>query len=99
MKQKIIYSSPPKCKTCGKIPTSWDINLTDYECNQCTAERVGDNILNSILNQFNMVQVIKMTHSEKVEMYQKIEKDKLIEMLIEANNIIEQLSHFFVSLF
>lgn len=31
-----------------------------------------------------------MTHPEKVEMYQKIEKDKLIEMLIEANNVINK---------
>jgi len=35
-----------------------------------------------------MIQVIETTHQEKVEMYQRIEKDKLIEMLIEANRII-----------
>ena len=38
------------------------------------------------------MQVIEMTHSEKVEMYQRIEKDKLIEMLIEANNVINRLN-------
>ena len=39
-----------------------------------------------------MMQVIEMTHSEKVEMYQKVEKNKLIEMLIEANNVINRLT-------
>lgn len=39
-----------------------------------------------------MMQVIEMTHSEKVEMYQMVEKDKLIEMLIEANNFINRLT-------
>ena len=39
-----------------------------------------------------MMQVIEMTHSEKVEMYQMVEKDKLIEMLIEANNVINRLT-------
>jgi len=39
-----------------------------------------------------MMQVIEMTHSEKVEMYQMIEKDRLIEMLIEANNVINRLT-------
>jgi ArsR family metal-binding transcriptional regulator len=39
-----------------------------------------------------MVQVIEMTHKEKVEMYQLIEKDRLIEMLIEANNVIRNLT-------
>jgi hypothetical protein len=39
-----------------------------------------------------MMQVIEMTHSEKVEMYQMIEKDRLIEMLIEANNQINRLT-------
>lgn len=38
------------------------------------------------------MQVIEMTHSEKVEMYQMVEKDKLIEMLIEANNFINRLT-------
>ena len=39
-----------------------------------------------------MIQVIEMTHSEKVEMYQVVEKDRLIEMLIAANNAIDQLT-------
>jgi hypothetical protein len=39
-----------------------------------------------------MMQVIEMTHSEKVEMYQMVEKDKLIEMLIEGNNVINRLT-------
>ena len=38
------------------------------------------------------MQVIEMTHSEKVEMYQMVEKDRLIEMLIEANNVINRLT-------
>lgn len=38
------------------------------------------------------MQLSEMTHSEKVEMYRMVEKDKLIEMLIEANNIINQLT-------
>lgn len=38
------------------------------------------------------MQVIEMTHFEKVEMYQMIEKDRLIEMLIEANNVINRLT-------
>jgi hypothetical protein len=33
-----------------------------------------------------------MTHSKKVEMYQMVEKDELIEMLIEANNVINRLT-------
>jgi hypothetical protein len=40
-----------------------------------------------------MYQVINVTHSEKVEMYQMIKKDSLIEMLIEANNNIERLTN------
>ena len=38
------------------------------------------------------MQVIEMAHSEKVEMYQMIEKDRLIEMLIEVNNVINRLT-------
>lgn len=38
------------------------------------------------------MQVIEMTHSQKVEMYSMVEKDKLIEMLIEANNVIKRLT-------
>jgi len=33
-----------------------------------------------------------MKHSEKVEMYRMIEKDTLIEMLIEANMVINRLT-------
>ncbi len=32
-----------------------------------------------------MVQKVEMSHKEKVKMYKMINKDKLIEMLIEAN--------------
>jgi hypothetical protein len=39
-----------------------------------------------------MWQVIEMTHSQKVEMYQTVKKDELIEMLIEANNVIKRLT-------
>ena len=39
-----------------------------------------------------MIQIIEMTHSGKVAMYNKIKKDKLIEMLIEANNNIGKTS-------
>lgn len=39
-----------------------------------------------------MMQTIEMTHEEKVEMYSMIEKHKLIEMLIEANNVINRLT-------
>jgi hypothetical protein len=39
-----------------------------------------------------MQRVIEMSHKEKVEIYQLIEKDRLIEMLIEANNVIERLT-------
>lgn len=37
-----------------------------------------------------MYQVMEMTHSEKVEMYQKYKKEEIIEMLIEANNVISR---------
>lgn len=45
-----------------------------------------------VLNQPNMIQVLEMSHNEKVELYQLIEKNKLIEMLIEANNVISKLT-------
>ena len=44
-----------------------------------------------------MEQVIEMTHAEKVEMYQKLEKDRLIEMLIAANDTISLLTDMRVS--
>jgi hypothetical protein len=34
----------------------------------------------------------EMTHAEKVETYKMIDKDRLIEMLIEANRIIRNMS-------
>ena len=37
-----------------------------------------------------MVQVVEMSHEEKIKMYNKLSKKELISMLIEANN---QLSH------
>lgn len=40
-----------------------------------------------------MVQIVDMSHSEKVAMYDLIEKPRLIEMLIEANRVIEQLTN------
>lgn len=39
-----------------------------------------------------MVQVIEISHQEKVEMYRMIDKERLIEMLIEANNVIRRLT-------
>lgn len=36
-----------------------------------------------------MMQIIETTHQEKVEMYRLIDKDKLIEMLIECNRLLE----------
>lgn len=39
-----------------------------------------------------MVQVIEMSHQEKVEMYRMVDKENLIEMLIEANNVIRRLT-------
>ena len=39
-----------------------------------------------------MVQEVITTHKEKVEMYMLIEKERLVEMLIEANNTILRLT-------
>jgi hypothetical protein len=39
-----------------------------------------------------MVQVVEMSHQEKIEMYRMIDKERLIEMLIEANNVISRLT-------
>lgn len=39
----------------------------------------------------NYSQIVEMTHDEKVKMYKKVKKDELIEMLIEANNVIDSL--------
>ncbi len=38
-----------------------------------------------------MIQTIEMTYRQKVKMYNKIKKDRLVEMLIEANNPINEL--------
>lgn len=35
-----------------------------------------------------MTERIEMSHSEKVEMYRMVEKDRLIDMLIDANSVI-----------
>lgn len=39
-----------------------------------------------------MLQVKEMTKEEKIEMYKKVDKSQLIEMLIEANNQLERLT-------
>lgn len=35
-----------------------------------------------------MYQIVQQTHEEKVEMYMKIEKERLVSMLIQANNVL-----------
>lgn len=40
-----------------------------------------------------MYQIVKMSDDEKKVMYKKLTKDKLIEMLISANNNIELLTN------
>ena len=39
-----------------------------------------------------MIQVVEMSYSEKVEMYNLVSKDKLIEMLIEANRHLSNIN-------
>jgi len=39
-----------------------------------------------------MVQEVITTHKEKVEMYMLVDKERLVEMLIEANNTIYRLT-------
>lgn len=39
----------------------------------------------------NYVQIVPQTYEEKVEMYMKLDKRTLVEMLIESNNIIDRL--------
>lgn len=39
-----------------------------------------------------MIQTVDMTHEAKVKMYRKVSKDKLIEMLIEANRHLAELT-------
>jgi hypothetical protein len=36
-----------------------------------------------------MYQVVKQTHEEKVEMYMKLGKKELVDMLIECNRMLE----------
>jgi len=38
-----------------------------------------------------MIQRVEMSNQERVDMYKKFKKDMLIEMLIEANRVIEKL--------
>lgn len=38
-----------------------------------------------------MIQIIEQTHKEKVEMYMKLDKEQLIEMLIEANRNLNRI--------
>ncbi len=38
-----------------------------------------------------MVQIVEMTHKQKVKMYKKLKKRELIEMLIAANKVIETM--------
>lgn len=40
-----------------------------------------------------MVQIIETSHQEKVEMYRMIDKESLIEMLIEANKHLSRLTN------
>jgi hypothetical protein len=40
----------------------------------------------------NYYQIVPQTYEEKVEMYMKLEKKEIIDMLIEANNIIDRLT-------
>lgn len=39
-----------------------------------------------------MIQTVDMTHEAKVKMYRKVSKEKLIEMLIEANRHLAELT-------
>ena len=38
-----------------------------------------------------MMQEVEMTHEEKVEMYNEVDKADLIEMLIESNRCIQRM--------
>lgn len=38
-----------------------------------------------------MLQILEMSHSEKIEMYRKVDKEELIQMIIEANNHLSRL--------
>lgn len=45
----------------------------------------------NIMGTIQYVNKPEMTHSEKVEMYQKLKKNEIIEMLLESNNTIDKL--------
>lgn len=36
-------------------------------------------------------EVMKMSHDEKMEMYMKLDKKEVVEMLIQANNVLDQI--------
>ena len=38
-----------------------------------------------------MLQILEMSHNEKIEMYRKVDKEELIQMIIEANNHLSRL--------
>ena len=40
----------------------------------------------------NYCRVVEMTHEDKVKMYNRLTKKELIEMLIEANNVISLMT-------
>ena len=41
----------------------------------------------------NYCRVVEMTHEDKVKMYNKLTKSELIEMLIEANRVIDLVTN------
>lgn len=40
----------------------------------------------------NYCSVVEMTHEDKIKMYNRLTKKELIEMLIEANNVISMMT-------
>jgi ArsR family metal-binding transcriptional regulator len=38
------------------------------------------------------MKTVEISHNEKVEMYRLVDKEQLIEMLIEANNTVDRLT-------
>jgi sulfur transfer protein SufE len=44
-----------------------------------------------------MVQVNEMSHQEKVEMYRLVDKERLIEMLIESNKQLHKFTNTLVT--
>lgn len=53
---------------------------------------MGFFILNN-MNNINYNHVVELSKEEKVNMYMSLEKEKLIEMLINCNEIIDNLSN------